>query len=140
MTLNGPLNLGMNLAMCPSFTCMYSHQWWAVARSTQLPILKVGSGAQSLLAWWVWLILAAVNESLASRRSSASWLMTMCAVSSPSEVGLVLKVLQGAGVLVVCTTLFSGVIKGGIKHGECADLSMKGENPVKAFMVFIILK
>jgi hypothetical protein len=133
---NGPSNLGMNLATWPSFACMYSHCRWAVARRTQSPTWKVGSGERSLLVWCAWLILAAVRESFASRRASASCLTISYAVSSPLEVGVGRLLPVGF----VGSSTFSGLRRGGIRRGECADLSMKGKNLVDALTVFIILK
>ena len=55
--------------------------------------------------------------------------ITVCVVSSPSEVGLGCE--ESVSDWRVST-------RGGMRHGEWADLREKGENPVEAFTVFIM--
>jgi len=56
--------------------------------------------------------------------------ITVCAVSSPSEVGFGCE----------ASVLDWGVsTRGGMRCGEWADLREKGKNPVEAFTMFIML-
>lgn len=95
-----------------------------------------------MLAWNAWLILAAVSESFTSRISFINWLIMVCAVSSPSEVGVWVFALlsMGPGVseeFLDCDKSPAGM-RGGMRWGECVDLSMKGVKLVDTFTVFII--
>ena len=61
--------------------------------------------------------------------------ITACVVSSLSELGpgcveCVSQSVYGVSLL----------MRGGMKCGQCLDLRENGENPVDAFMVFIMLK
>ena len=53
---------------------------------------------------------------------------------------MVVGVCGGVGAWSGDIALLSQVIRGGIRQGKCADLSMKGVKPVEAFIVFIISK
>lgn len=59
----------------------------------------------------------------------------VCAASSPSKVGqggVEVVSPSGSGVMVL--------MRGGMRCGECPDLSENGEKPVDAFTVFIMSK